>query len=195
MRIEKWRENLILDHMWLVEKILPQVYRKLTHVDRDDLRQAGHVGLVEAAIRYKPPKGVFEHYAYKRIRGAMIDAHKRRAYRDETHYSLDSIGLRPGSTSLAWDMGPLPDEIVARREHERLMAGAIRMLTPDEQRVFAAALRSESLAETARECGWSDAWARATQASARATMQAWFHRWGLGGRFVDRAAAARPGLS
>jgi RNA polymerase sigma factor for flagellar operon FliA len=44
-------------------------------VDRDDLLEAGAVGLIDAADRFDPRRNVrFHTYALPRIRGAMIDA-------------------------------------------------------------------------------------------------------------------------
>jgi RNA polymerase sigma factor for flagellar operon FliA len=43
-------------------------------VDLDDLIQAGMIGLLDAASRYKEDQGAqFETYASQRIRGAMLD--------------------------------------------------------------------------------------------------------------------------
>ena len=45
------------------------------HADRDELVQAAALGLVEAALRYDPERGVpFECWATARMRGAVIDA-------------------------------------------------------------------------------------------------------------------------
>jgi RNA polymerase sigma factor for flagellar operon FliA len=45
------------------------------HVDREELVRAGVLGLVQAAHRFDPTKGVnFNHYAAQRIRGAILDA-------------------------------------------------------------------------------------------------------------------------
>ena len=43
-------------------------------LDVDDLVSAGTIGLIEAVDRYDPTRGVtFASFAYRRIRGAMID--------------------------------------------------------------------------------------------------------------------------
>ncbi|MBU3700899.1 MAG: sigma-70 family RNA polymerase sigma factor [Acidimicrobiia bacterium] len=45
------------------------------HVDRAELVRAGTVGVVEAAWRFDPSRGVpFERYAARRVRGAVLDA-------------------------------------------------------------------------------------------------------------------------
>jgi len=57
----------------------------------EDLIQSGYVGLIQAASNphYDPAQGSFARFAYLRIRGAIIDANKRQAYREELHDSLD----------------------------------------------------------------------------------------------------------
>ena len=66
----------IEQHLPLVRHIVFQVaVRFPRHVDREELARAGALGLVEAARRYDPEKGVpFERFAAQRIRGAILDA-------------------------------------------------------------------------------------------------------------------------
>jgi len=68
--------DLVERHLDLVARIVTAVAtRTPKHVDRDDLRRAGALGLVEAAARFDPAVGVaFDRYAAARIRGAVIDA-------------------------------------------------------------------------------------------------------------------------
>lgn len=70
----------------LVEKYLPLVRLHAgrlalglpAHVNRDDLLQAGMLGLLEALQRFDPTSGVkFESFAALRIRGAMLDELRR----------------------------------------------------------------------------------------------------------------------
>jgi RNA polymerase sigma factor for flagellar operon FliA len=70
------REELILAHMGLVKQVLGRVAAHLPpYVDREDLLEAGMMGLVEAAGRFDPERKVkFSTYAATRIRGAMLDA-------------------------------------------------------------------------------------------------------------------------
>jgi RNA polymerase sigma factor for flagellar operon FliA len=45
------------------------------HADREELAQAAALGLVEAALRFDPSRGVpFERWAVTRVRGAVVDA-------------------------------------------------------------------------------------------------------------------------
>lgn len=70
------RDELILEHMRLVKQTVGRISSRLpNHVDREDLIEAGMVGLVDAAHRYDPARKVqFSTYAVTRIRGAIFDA-------------------------------------------------------------------------------------------------------------------------
>lgn len=70
------RERTILDHIPLVKQVLGRISTRLpAHVDREDLLEAGMIGLVDAARRFEPERNVqFRTYAVSRIRGAMVDA-------------------------------------------------------------------------------------------------------------------------
>lgn len=63
-------------HLPLVAHIVYQVAVHFPrHVDRDELVQAGVLGLVEAVQRFDPARGVpFERFAGQRIRGSILDA-------------------------------------------------------------------------------------------------------------------------
>ncbi len=69
------RDELILKHLPCVRQMAYSLRRRLpVHVDLDDLIDAGTSGLVSAALKYDPGKGVsFQTYARHRIRGAMLD--------------------------------------------------------------------------------------------------------------------------
>jgi RNA polymerase sigma factor for flagellar operon FliA len=67
----------------LIEANLPLVHHVVLqvaghfprHVDRQELARAGALGLVEAAQRFDPSRGVpFDRFAARRIRGAILDA-------------------------------------------------------------------------------------------------------------------------
>lgn len=67
----------------LIERNLPLVQHVLSgvaahfprHADRDEMLQAARLGLVEAANRFDPERGVpFERWAALRIRGAILDS-------------------------------------------------------------------------------------------------------------------------
>ena len=72
-------DELVLAHGELVKRIAYHVVSRLpSHIEVDDLIQAGMIGLLNAAQNYAPTKGAnFETYAGIRIRGAMLDEARR----------------------------------------------------------------------------------------------------------------------
>ena len=73
------RDELILNHLWLVRHLVGKLAARLPPgVDVDNLESAGLLGLVEAAQRFDSTRGVdFKAFAALRIRGAMIDEARR----------------------------------------------------------------------------------------------------------------------
>ena len=69
-------DRLVADYAPLVKRLAHHLAGRLPDsVQVDDLVQAGMLGLLEAARRYRPDGGArFETYATTRIRGAMVDA-------------------------------------------------------------------------------------------------------------------------
>ncbi len=91
-RWRRWeKDKAVLDQLPVVKRIARTESRKFaSHLDLRDLIQQGMVGLMEASNRYMPGRGGgFAQFAYFRIRGAIIDANKRKAYREEMNWSLD----------------------------------------------------------------------------------------------------------
>jgi DNA-directed RNA polymerase specialized sigma subunit len=72
-------DELVLRHGELVKRIAYHVVSRLpSHIEVDDLIQAGMIGLLNAAQNFAPTKGAnFETYAGIRIRGAMLDEARR----------------------------------------------------------------------------------------------------------------------
>jgi RNA polymerase sigma factor for flagellar operon FliA len=68
-------DELVIKHGELVKRIAYHVVSRLpSHIEVDDLIQAGMIGLLNAAQNYVTTKGAnFETYAGIRIRGAMLD--------------------------------------------------------------------------------------------------------------------------
>ena len=73
--IDQLREQLIMDNLIYVRKILSTLTVGLPpNYDREDLEQAGIIGLVETAKSFDPNRGIaFRTYCYPRIRGAIVD--------------------------------------------------------------------------------------------------------------------------
>jgi RNA polymerase sigma factor for flagellar operon FliA len=96
------------------------------HCDRDELIAAGTLGLVEAARRFDPARGVpFERWAVLRIRGAVVDAVRaldfaprslRSTARDRNtvcEVLEGELGRTPTSAEIADRMGISLPELVA----------------------------------------------------------------------------------
>ena len=149
------------------------------HVELEDLMQAGHLGLVRAAEAYDPAKASsvgFESFAYFKIRGSIIDANKRRAYREEANVSLQAIAASDGwlPARLDTDSAPLADAQLADEEIRRTLAHALTSLSDDEQRVLRAHLEGLSLTGTARLLNKGPTWTRTKLGEARAKVEAQF---------------------
>ena len=104
------REAQILAHVGLVR----QVARRIGHflppaVDRDDLVQAGMIGLILAVDRFDPTNGaLFTTYAEHRVRGAILD------YLRESDWAPRSLrhaaqNLDHARQRLAGELGRAPD--------------------------------------------------------------------------------------
>lgn len=74
----------------ILSRYLPLVKRAATHLrsqvsasfDQEDMEQVGMIGLLEAWRRYGgEPDAQFESYAFKRVRGAMLDELRRLDWR------------------------------------------------------------------------------------------------------------------
>jgi RNA polymerase sigma factor for flagellar operon FliA len=72
----------ILTGVPFVEALARRVASSMPHtIDLGDLVQDGMIGLIDAAHRFDPSRGIkFETFAERRVRGAMIDALRRDAW-------------------------------------------------------------------------------------------------------------------
>ena len=136
--------QLVRDHLDLVGRTVAKVSARYPrHVDREELWNAGALGLVEAARRFNPDSGIpFERYAAIRIRGAIIDSTRtrdwasrsvRRRYREmeETSSDLrDSTGREPDRETLAKALGVTVEEL----DKTQAQSAASMLLYLDHQR-------------------------------------------------------------
>jgi RNA polymerase sigma factor for flagellar operon FliA len=125
---------LIALHFGLVDKVVRRLGRKLPrHVDLDDLRSAGMIGLLEAAERFDAKRNEkFESFAEFRIRGAMLDDLRSRdslsrdmrrvctQLRDATASLSNQLGRTPTETELA---AKLSISLVEVRERQAKLSG------------------------------------------------------------------------
>ncbi len=76
------RDALILEHLPQVKRIVQRIAAHLpVSVDRDDLINAGIIGLIQSAERYDPSReNTFMTYAQVRVRGAVLSELRARDY-------------------------------------------------------------------------------------------------------------------
>jgi RNA polymerase sigma factor for flagellar operon FliA len=131
------RASLIEDNLPLVRSVLAGVAAHYPrHADREELAQAAALGLVEAAHRYDPERGVpFERWAALRIRGAIVDSVRAvdfatRALRsagrdiDTTRADLErALGRTPTAAEIAERLGISAEQYasVEGRLHQSLV--------------------------------------------------------------------------
>jgi RNA polymerase sigma factor (sigma-70 family) len=171
------RERLILAHLHLVEKLTREQGRIFRHADPRDLYQVGCIGLCEAADRYQPNAGRFEAFAYFRVRGAIIDSCKRRAFRDAWHESIDGFATEhDGWIPPALDTCPLPlpDEMLEREQLVSFLKSALTALPAADRYLLVAWSEGAPIREQCRISGMSPNYTRdrvaQLQARLRATM-------------------------
>ena len=148
------RDRLVLEHLWLVEKIARGFQGP---VEMDDLVHEGIMGLMDAVTKFDPSRGVhFSSYASYRIRGSIIDAlreldwasrdTRREIKREEAvgarrqvvpRLQFVQVSDEDGMefyTPVAPDM--LPDEVCGRKELCGVMAKALACLSVRYQMVM-----------------------------------------------------------
>jgi len=113
------RDACIREYSTLVRRIALQLAHRLpASVELDDMIQAGMIGLIDAASRWKPTEGTqFETYASQRIRGAMLDELRerdwlsrgaRKSMRDieaAIHRLQQRLHRQPSESEIAREMG------------------------------------------------------------------------------------------
>lgn len=108
------------------------------HADREELAQAAALGLVEAALRFDPSRGVpFDRWAVTRVRGAVVDAiraidfaprsvRSRSRHIDAAHEALSqNLGRTPTTEELAATLEMSARELDghrARRDSARVLS-------------------------------------------------------------------------
>ncbi len=126
---ERRGNDLVEQHLHLVDHIVRQMASTYPrHVDRDELRNAGALGLVDAARKFDPAAEVpFGRYAMIRIRGAVIDSVRARDWASRSvrreqrkrHEAVEAFaqehGRAPTTEELADVLETTPDRIEAMR--------------------------------------------------------------------------------
>ena len=166
MRLALRRQSLITDHLVMAERIArylaPRFEQKL---DIEDLVQDGRLGLVEAADRYRSEYGSFSKYAYFRVKGAIIDAHRRKAFHEETNESQPPVYFREFP-----DDSRGPDELAIHNERMEKVRSV--RLKRQERWVFERALKGELPPAIAAHFHRGETWARGHLHAAKAKAAA-----------------------
>ena len=104
--------QLIEEALPLVKHVMFQVsVRFPRYVDREELVRAGVLGLVQAAHRFDPTKGVnFNHYAAQRIRGAILDAVRSIDWAPRSVRRAGRV-MEAAGDRLANDLGRMPTTV------------------------------------------------------------------------------------
>lgn len=124
------RDALILAHLDLVKPLAAALARRLPPCfDKDDLAQVGVVALIEAAAKAASLQGDHRRQYLKcRIRGAMLDAVKRGAYREAQHVALAEVDAVSTEVS--------PEALAGKAEMAEMLAAARAKLTARQQQVI-----------------------------------------------------------
>lgn len=142
------RNALVEANYELVRAIASGMLRRVPpSIELDDMVHEGVFGLIDAAERFDPSRGVpFRLYAKLRIRGAIMDATRRRHYSNATHAPLDEAPEPP----------VLPDiEDRIDRSRSAKKVGQVLEMLPVEQRKVVSSYyaKGKTNADIGREAG------------------------------------------
>lgn len=121
---EQIREQMILDHVPLVRYLVGRIAAKLPpHIDIQDLMSSAMIGLINAADRFDPLRGVmFKTFAEQHVRGTILDElrsydvlsrsmrEKYKRLEKELHRLEHLLGRHPTSEEVAGALGINIDE-------------------------------------------------------------------------------------
>lgn len=111
-------QRLLMPYLHLVKRVVSHLRSQVgPAVALEDLEQIGLLGLLEALRRYGQPDEQFAYFAFKRIRGAILDELRRQDWRPRqlrqqanefnhlVRAQLNQLGRMPKETELAALMG------------------------------------------------------------------------------------------
>jgi RNA polymerase sigma factor for flagellar operon FliA len=153
------RDSMVARYGHIVTKIVDRTALSLPRsVAKDDLRQWGMIGLLDAIDRWDPSRGDFEAYAVPRIRGAVIDGARNeswlsrsemRRWREASMATVDGTWagpqLRPVGDMTDIDLTALhkamtveacPDMVVEAAAERQAVLDAIALMPEREQIVL-----------------------------------------------------------
>jgi RNA polymerase sigma factor for flagellar operon FliA len=132
--------SAVVEHLSLVRKVAGRIARRLpSHVSLDDLVSAGTEGLLDAARKFDPTKGVaFGAYAEIRIRGAVMDElrqhdfvprslRRRRRALEQARLQAQRAGTDTSDAAVSARLGLKADQLASW-----LADGQVRFVSFDE---------------------------------------------------------------
>jgi RNA polymerase sigma factor (sigma-70 family) len=123
------RDALVVEHLKLVSPIARHIVASLPRsFELDDLISAGYVGLIDAAAKFDPKRGIpFGAYARTRIRGEIFSSIRRHEWENATMPPLEEWHKEIA------DPASEPEAIIQTRQLRKLLESAIGMLSPQEE--------------------------------------------------------------
>lgn len=123
------KSQLIRDNLDLVDILVGRMVTQVpSFMNRDDMRSAGMVGLIDAANKFDPSKNIlFKTFAEYRIRGAILD--------DMRKLDWFSRSLRDKQNRIAKTMAQLENSL-GRDPSEEEMAKALELSLPEYQQLL-----------------------------------------------------------
>ncbi len=133
-------QDIVNAQVTRLKKVLP------AHLERDDLAQEGQIGLLKAIDSYNPDSHIpFRVWAHFKIRGAILDAFRRRRYTAEMHPGLDDAPEQSAE--------PDAEEATLHREQVERIRLALRSLPAGERRAVRTLLSGRFLADAGKREG------------------------------------------
>lgn len=143
------RDALVVDHLSLVAPIARQIAARLPRsFELDDLIQAGNLGLIDAAKKFKKERGIpFGAYARFRIRGEILSSVRRHEWDNSTTEELTEHHEGIPDLSIA------PENFMNLKEVRKIVEDTIGRLLPDKERTVLEIkyLQNSDLNEAARQ--------------------------------------------
>ena len=178
------RDRWVVSHLPLVRGTARKLRLSVAVIEEDDLVSAGTIGLIEAVDRYDTRFGVpFVRFAYRRIKGAMIDevrrvkgpSAERASSQTPESLSLDGAAAEGNLTLLEVTVNPSSPAPQAHAEFGELLE-AMNRLPAREREMLRLHVVGNTLAEISTAFGCSET--RTSQLLAQARL-----------RLVERTAA------
>ena len=130
------RDALIRSHVWLVQSRVNNLAGRLPSPPREDMEADGYMGLIDAATRFDPERGVqFITFARWRIDGAILDGIRRAAW--GVSRRCGRVRLLPVPIEVLGDVpgGTEPDQVLESHWEAEALSAAVDALPPQMRQV------------------------------------------------------------